>query len=103
MKTCDEIHRKKKFEETIFGGKKHWCKKSFLLVGVFGFFFLDLGFLEIDLVTLGHLNGRRALLVLRVLLVELFFAFLQQPKTDFESLLQKSSFRQLSCVSDPDA
>ena len=80
MKTCDEIHQNKKFEETIFWGKKDWCKKLFLLVGVFGFFFLDLGFLEIDLVTLGHLNGRRALLVLRVLLVELFFCIFTAAK-----------------------
>ena len=26
MKTCDEIHRNKKFEETIFWGKKYWCQ-----------------------------------------------------------------------------
>ena len=80
MKTCDEIHRKKNLKKLFFWGKKHWCKKLFLLVGVFGFFFLDLGFLEIDLVTLGHLNGRRALLVLRVLLVELFFCIFTAAK-----------------------
>ena len=103
MKTCDEIHRKKNLKKLFFGEKNTGAKNYSCLLE-------SSGSSSSILASLKSISSPSDTWTVVVLFSfsescwwNCFFAFLQQPKTDFESLLQKSSFRQLSCVSDPDA